>query len=123
FEAARPSSDHYDLCLALHRGPLSRRLLLRNAASGDRIVRRSPWSRYHGRPGVPPEVCDRFRRFNRYIPLVMEVASAPVTRGRPREFDANQALANALRVFWSKGYEGASMADLTEAMGITKPSL
>jgi AcrR family transcriptional regulator len=53
----------------------------------------------------------------------MEVASAPVTRGRPREFDADQALANALRVFWSKGYEGASMADLTEAMGITKPSL
>ena len=33
------------------------------------------------------------------------------------------ALAKALAVFWAKGYEGASMADLTEAMGITKPSL
>ena len=43
--------------------------------------------------------------------------------GRPREFDVDKALELALQVFWRKGYEGASMTDLTETMGITKPSL
>ena len=45
------------------------------------------------------------------------------TMGRPREFDLNDALDRAIEVFWRNGYEGASVAELCEAMGIKPPSL
>lgn len=48
---------------------------------------------------------------------------ANVAAGRPRNFCKNEALDKALGVFWRQGFEGASISDLTDAMGINPPSL
>jgi AcrR family transcriptional regulator len=53
----------------------------------------------------------------------MKTKEVIVTIGRPRAFDTEQALEQAMKVFWRLGYEGASLSELTKAMGINSPSL
>src|ERR1700720_1929124 len=58
-----------------------------------------------------------------YLPIGMKSKTAAAQRGRPRAFDPNAALERAMHVFWAKGYEGASLSNLTRAMRINRPSL
>ena len=50
-------------------------------------------------------------------------SSAVSSRGRPVSIDKISVLDAAVWVFWEKGYEGASLTDLTQAMKISRPSL
>src|SRR4029077_11037242 len=58
-----------------------------------------------------------------YLPIAIKSNTAPAPRGRPRAFDADVALERAMHIFWAKGYEGASLSNLTRAMRINRPSL
>jgi TetR/AcrR family transcriptional regulator, copper-responsive repressor len=49
--------------------------------------------------------------------------TTPRPRGRPRTFHRQAALEIATKLFWQYGYEGTSIADLTQAMGVTPPTL
>ncbi|MET9879430.1 TetR/AcrR family transcriptional regulator [Actinacidiphila glaucinigra] len=46
-----------------------------------------------------------------------------MVRGRPRQFEVDEVLQSALNVFWAKGYEGTTMADLTETTGLKPGSI
>jgi TetR/AcrR family transcriptional regulator, copper-responsive repressor len=50
-------------------------------------------------------------------------SAAPKRRGRPRAYDPETALQNAIEAFWQTGYSGTSLDDLSAATGMNRPSL
>ena len=52
----------------------------------------------------------------------MSTTIKSIARGRPRRFDPDEAVAKAQRLFHERGYDGVSVADLTQALGINPPS-
>ncbi len=52
-----------------------------------------------------------------------ETSDEPRRRGRPRQYDPEQALAKAAESFWKAGYAGTSLDDLVAATGMNRPSL
>ena len=57
------------------------------------------------------------------VQKVSKPSAAPRPRGRPRQYDPEQALAKAAESFWKGGYAGTSLDDLVAATGMNRPSL
>ena len=55
--------------------------------------------------------------------MIQKAARPRRARGRPRSFDESDAVEKAIQVFWSKGYDGATVDDLVDSMGVGRPSL